>query len=143
LITVCKQGHKEKCLLILYINLAGKSGLLNWPLKPDRLEIMLRVPKPCRQAGEGGAARSASWCLLQRSLGKEVLCWKYKERGEASDGVDAGSWTWLVPFGFHISAICGWSTARWQCSTEASGLVGAEGTITLCIKPEKLCLGSV
>lgn len=30
--------------------------------------------------------------------------------------VDAGRWTWPVPLGFCVSAIYGWSSARWQCS---------------------------
>lgn len=41
---------------MLYINLAGNSWLLNWPLKPDRLETMLQVVKPSQQAGAGGTA---------------------------------------------------------------------------------------
>lgn len=44
--------------------------MLNWPLKPDRLEMMPQVAKPSQQAGEGGGAGSGSWCLLGRSLGK-------------------------------------------------------------------------
>lgn len=27
--------------------------MLNWPLKPDRLEMMLPVAKPSQQVGEG------------------------------------------------------------------------------------------
>lgn len=41
---------------MLYLNLAGRSWVLNWPLKPDRLEMMLQVAKPSQQPGEGGGA---------------------------------------------------------------------------------------
>lgn len=33
--------------------------MLNWPLKPDRLEMMLQVAKPSQQPGEGGGAARA------------------------------------------------------------------------------------
>lgn len=39
--------------------------------------------------------------------------------GNLQAGVHVGSRAWLVPSGFHVFAISGWSAGRWRCSADA------------------------